>query len=332
MHIYDTRNNQVLTFNNTPHKHTPLTNRTEPLHVNVDSEYTDKDELNVDSVQVAIPELSDKVFVALDKNNDIGISFNPIFSGIEQLGGYKLSNVSENDLYSWGKEVRQVIDEICGDEIDNRTKKRLFKKAIEKGKFDNLLKEYNLSRTQLVFKKGELSLDVPEIKVDLIAHYMPADLFKIFGKNWHGVLLKSPLVQNRTLSFFNHQYIHLAHVMLDNTLCKIVFTLRDTMYRIPPKSKALGVQCEIFEADVGKLDDESIDKCNMSKMYWEQPELTLQYAALDPVATAALDQKQREYIGAIYKSFGLLPPNDISVMLRAMFFLTPQKIPQFSRA
>lgn len=169
----------------------------------------------------------------------------------------------------------------------------------------------------------KISLSVPIYKVDLTAHFLDADFFKLWGKDWQFLLLDTDLTQRRTLKGVIESYGYWG-----TQLVKVRIRLRDTMHRFPPSGgKGLAKQCEIFgvKKDLIKLDiitDEVAELIgverttqaimgNIEILLKKNPDLFRSYAAMDCKATLALDIKQRELLAQVRVDQGLSEKSDI---------------------
>ncbi|MFM6207191.1 hypothetical protein, partial [Planktothrix sp.] len=104
---------------------------------------------------------------------------------------------------------------------------------------------------------------------------------------------------------------------IENTLFEVHLSLRDYMYRFPPRHKGLDSQAKIFGLNAQKIDIESDyfavklgvkkDKIkeNMSLFKEKCLDDFIKYNVLDLLTTSELDKTQRELLHLLRSSFKL---------------------------
>ncbi len=282
-----------------------------------DTEFTQKHKMIVDCIGIYSPQLmNDRAIVWLyeELDND----FHPIINFFNVIG---LNTSSPDYLESLLDELGELQFHI----FDNANNpKKAYQQAIEDGVLDNFLDTYNLSIENIEYKRNskqktsELIIKPNRLIVELGFFFTPADLFKIFGKNHQDWLLNTARIsQYRVLKLMGNNDNKCIYLDIENTLFEIHLSLRDYMYRFPPRHKGLDSQAKIFGLNAQKIDIESDyfavklgvkkDKIkeNMSLFKEKCLDDFIKYNVLDLLTTSELDKTQRELLHLLRSNFKL---------------------------
>lgn len=282
-----------------------------------DTEFTQKLKMIVDCIGIYCPQLLNKtgivwLFEELDKD------FHPIINTFNSLG---LVTNSPDYLEPLLEELGELQFEIF-DTASNP--KKAYDKAVEDGMLDDFLITYNLSIENIQYKRNskqktsELIIKPDRLNIELGFFFTPADLFKIFGRNHQDWLLNTARIsQYRVLKLMGNNDNKCIYLDIENKLFEVGITLRDYMYRFPPRQKGLDSQAKIFGLNAQKIDIETDEialqlgikkeqiKENMSLFKAKFLDEFIKYNALDLFTTAELDIIQRELLHLLRSNFGL---------------------------
>lgn len=282
-----------------------------------DTEFTQKHKMIVDCVGIYSPQLmNDRAIVWL--YDELDDNFHPIINFLNTVG---LNTSSPDYLES----LLDELGELQFDIFDNATNpKKAYQQAIEDGVLDNFLDSYNLSIENLEYKRNskqktsELIIKPNRLIIELGFFFTPADLFKIFGKNHQDWLLNTARIsQYRVLKLMGNNDNKCIYLDIENTLFEVHLTLRDYMYRFPPRQKGLASQAEIFGLNAQKIDIENEDfaiklginkneiKENMSLFRENFIDDFIKYNVLDLLTTSELDKTQRDLLHLLRSNFKL---------------------------
>lgn len=309
-------------YNENPIKHLP-----ELVSSNIvsDTEFTKNFSMTVDLIGVYLPELV-KDYLVVFKREELTEDFHPLLSTLNTLG-YKIETANTDELLSVIGKIQELFNNVIDCNKSSREVNKTFKKSIEDGVFDHYLEELNVSPDCLSAEKdkntGDYTITVkpPNLNFSFLFFYGFADLFKIWGKNHQQSLLDANLVQQRCLKFRNAHGSDSPmneYNLINGELFQINYTLREVMYRFPPRSKGLDAQTNIFEVATKKMNVKTwtVAKAlgfdnlndvmeNFSHFLKNMPTEALQYHATDIFATWDLSQKQQTFYDVILQSFQL---------------------------
>ncbi|HLL44966.1 MAG TPA: hypothetical protein VK369_17570, partial [Segetibacter sp.] len=284
-----------------------------------DTEFTQKDKMIVDGIGIYLPGLIDSGLLVFEYD-ELTPEFHPVKSCLEALG----HSVQLADDESLGELLTNLAERFT-EIVDTSQSPRLIKKdyllALENGDFDDLLLEYGLDRSNLSYcrdskaKESYPIIQPVKIKNEHEFFFAPADLFKIWGQEWQNILLNSDLMQFRSLRVGKpiSQYFY-----IDEKLHELEITIRDSMYRFPPRKKSLDGQAKTFRLAKGKIDivkkefasemnipDENLIKENMSLFKKHFREIFFKYNAQDIFTSHELSETQQEFFNIILDSFNI---------------------------
>ncbi len=288
------------------------------LFITYDSEFEQKIKMSVEAIGLYLPQINDKYALVYLKE-ELSEDFNPITYPLRDLG-VKADFISEEDLDNLTGTIYEIFEELK-EEIPLKQIRKVYKKALSNGLFDEILKEYNLERTNLELKKCgqdyELLINLSGLELNLEAFFADVDLGKLIGKKYQDILLEADLEGRRFITSTSKK-IEYNPLWINGNLYELNLVLRDAMNRIPTLKKSLDNQCKIFGVKIGKLDIKTSEvaktmaltsteeiMANISLLKKYDPHLFCLYSGIDPVATRKVSEKQIEYINHIRKKFDL---------------------------
>jgi len=304
----------------------------------LDTEFTIKQKVVVDSIQLYCPELD---YAEVVNYPDLDPSFNPFTYLLERKEGLKnlfvytgdsgLDDYFRNDLNEsfngFVGEFYTLQEELVNGREYNRQEKRRIEAGIAEGIFDHLLEIWGLTSENLKVvgdkKTKEISIEIhpPQLEVTILTFFQDADIFKAIGKAFQFLFNDSQLEKRRVIKVSRTgRIIHPQYfVSLAGILHEPVLSIRDVMHRLPPRERGLDAQCKIFKAEHQKFDIETPEyaerlgvepkriKENMTLFRETFPEAFERYAIGDVYATWALHMRQSEYFNKVRADLDLDP-------------------------
>ena len=288
-----------------------------------DSEYTTREKLSINTIQILIPELQPD-YCLVYPEEQLTPSFSPWFSPLKDLG-HSVDPLSNEELELLLNDIRVKFEDIEDEVRSPKLLRKAVESAIEEGYFDECLKDYSIDRQCLKYvrehKSSDILLNLPKVKIELKAFFADVDLFKSIGKEWQRFILQAPLESRRVLKAGSRNSLALNPTMIDGNLYEIELIFRDVMNRLPVLSgNGLGNQCKVYNAQIGKIDIKSEElaaklglrsreeiMANMDLLKALDPILFYAYGGIDPHATNSLDGKHQELMDSIRSEFRLLP-------------------------
>ena len=315
-------------FNSKPIANISDLNQIEKIKIVADTEFSENSgRMTVEAIGLYLPEINDKSAIVYLKK-ELTNEFNPITYPLREYG-IKTEFITEDDLNYLLNTVDDIFQEIIED-ISPRQIRKAYKKALNKGAFDEILNEFNLERSNLEVKKEhkhsehEIFINLSKLDIYLEAFFWDADLFKIWGKNHQNIILDADLVSRRVIKS-DSKAIEIPPLWIENRLYGVNLVLRDAMNRVPPRVKSLDNQCKVFDVDLAKLNikTDKIAKLmgldskdeimkNIDLLFALDPNLASIYCAIDVAATHHLSLGQIKYINHIRDELELNPLDDIS--------------------
>jgi hypothetical protein len=264
-----------------------------------DTEYTQNDSMIVDVVGFRTSEVKFQNYTYHFLYEDIlDNTFHPIYSYFSLIRGmdvrpiqYELDNITE------------LLMNIESD-FDTTKKVTVLNKEIKQAtKYDELLKEYGLDVSKLIFiydkedRSNILNINHEKVNtthISLLFHAAEADLFKIGGTLWHNDIKceltsdngSKNLSHYRTLRFTSNPYNPKAtairlNCIINNVFYSIYVDLLDTMHVYPPAEKSLENQLNVFFAGKIKKMEINHDKSQMTTFRHKHETKFLQYNSSD---------------------------------------------------
>ena len=290
-----------------------------------DAEFTEwLKKLLVDCIGIYLPELIPNYLIVFTYK-ELNPDFHPLITAL-QAWGYNVKSANQDRLTNGVEQIQELFNNTIDCEKSSREINKQFKKAKEEGVFDHYLSDLNITSECLLVEKDKNSgsyaicVKPPKLNFPFLFFYGFADLFKIWGKNHQQHLLESNLVQQRCLKLRNaygSESPISEYNLVNGMLYEFNYTLRETMYRFPPRSKGLDAQTAIFEVDTRKINVktwnvakalgfENLNEVmgNFSHFLKTMPEDALQYHATDVFATWDLHLKQQVFYDVILETFG----------------------------
>lgn len=288
-----------------------------------DTEFTLKQKMIVDSVQLYLPDV-DKDGCLIFDYDSLDENFNPITTPLHWYG-HDIEMIGEDDFDSLFY-LQEILDTITLNVSKNKIKS-LFKTAIDEGTFNDVISPLNIKPSQLsysrnkVTKEIEIVVNLPKINIELEGFFNDVDLFKVWGSTFQKYILESRLESRRVIKSNGiGSDIKLGDaIKINGTLYEIYINLRDVMNRFPVLSgKSLDNQCRVYGAKIQKVNidcDETrlklglnaLDsiKANMTLLRELDPLLFILYGATDCYATHNLSIKLQELLDTIRGDFDL---------------------------
>ena len=282
-----------------------------------DTEFTEIDTMTVDCVGIYSPAIEANYAVVFTYD-ELSDDFNPIISYLQQFTRKPIEALSERDIETLLEDLTEVSAWVQDCEASASEIKNLYTEALNDGYFDDFLANWKLDRSCLKYSRKNKSSNVeiaPErIVVQLKFFFQFADLFKIWGQKWQYLLLKSYLIQFKTLRFMRTPPSFYAY--FNGKLYEFIIELREVMYRFPPRNKSLKGQATTFGLNQAKMDIASIASKmlhiaksdvyqNMTYIRENLLEEFLRYNAIDLFTTSELDSTQQKFLQIIEESFNL---------------------------
>jgi len=289
----------------------------EILNLYIDTEYTQKiNGMSVDCVGF-YSNLSEYGLVFTDTNLD---DLHPITSVLKSHNiDSKLIDFDLADMISELSELEESLN-LFG---SLKQLKEDFRIKKETGFFDSFLKKYSLHSEDLILvrKNKESSLDInpKSINVNLIGFFTFADLFKIGCEAWQLWLKTQQLSQYRSLKFMIGNYNPKPfkpeiYAIINNRFYSLKISLKDIMYRLPPREKSLKGQSITFNCKNRKIelrDDKLIEIWDfnfyedMTRFKNNHLNLFLKYNIQDVFTAVELDLVTQSFLDDINKDFDL---------------------------
>lgn len=308
--------------------HNPIVSPPEfkPTYLVSDTEFTKKIlKLSVDCIGVYLPDLIPDYLVVFTPEN-IDASFHPVQSTLKAFG-YDIESANQEELEENINSMQSTFEENVDCNQSSRKVSKAFREMMEQGYFDHQLANLNVEPECVTLSKDKntdsytISVAPPKIDIPFLFFYGFADLFKIWGKDYHQMLLESNLTQQRCLKLRNSHGRDtpiLEYNRIDGLLHEFRYSMREAMYRFPPIQKGLDAQTSIFEVATRKINvktwnianalgfDELSDVIgNFSHFIKMLPETALKYHATDVFATWDLHKKQQEFYDLILANFNV---------------------------
>ena len=304
----------------------PLTNNVdieqiEKIKIIYDTEFTYRNRLTVDSIQLYLPEInSDKGLVYF--RDELTNDFDFISKPLADLG-IDARLIDEDSLDYLLGEIYDLYENFTDGLSSTRMIKAAFKQALSNGIFDSILTEFNLTSDCLVCKRQPdktyfIEIELPKIIIEYEAFFADVDLFKTIGQNWQSIILEADLESRRVIKT-NRGEIGITPIWLNGKLYELGLSLRDAMNRFPVLSgKGLDNQCRVYQAKTTKIEIETDEiaaemglnsraniKANMSLLRELDPVLFALYGGTDVLATHNLSVKHQELLDGIRSDFDL---------------------------
>ena len=296
-----------------------------PTYLVSDTEFTKKSKLSVDCIGIYLPDLISDYAVVFTYD-ELTTNFHPLLSALKVFG-YDIESANQDELGEIIDSMQSTFEEYVDCNQPTRKVSKAFKEMLDKGYFDHQLASLNVEAECITLTKDKntdsyiVSVAPPKIDIPLLFFYGFADLFKIWGKDYHDTLLSSNLTQQRCLKLRNshgRETPILEYNRVNGVLYEFVYTTREAMYRFPPISKGLDAQTSIFEVATRKINVKTWDiatalgfdnlsdvMSNFTHFLNTLPELALKYHATDIFATWDLHKKQQEFYDLILANFNI---------------------------
>ena len=293
----------------------------EKLKIVYDTEFTYRNRLTVDSIQLYIPQINSTkalVYFRDELTNDFNFISKPLFDF-----GIDAKFIDEGSLEYLLGEIYDIYECLTDGMSSTRMIKSAFKQAVDKGKFKEILAEFNLNSDCLVCKKQSdktyfVEIILPKIIIEYEAFFADVDLFKTIGQSWQSIILEAELESRRVIKT-NRGHIGITPIWLNGKLYELGLSLRDAMNRFPVLSgKGLDNQCRVYQAKVNKINIETDEiakkmglnsaseiKGNMDLLRELDPVLFALYGGTDVFATHNLSVKHQELLDGIRRDFDL---------------------------
>lgn len=290
-----------------------------------DTEFTKKLKLSVDCIGVYFPQIVTD-FLVVFTYEELTPNFHPIIDSLNAFG-YSIKNANTDHLMTVIERMQESFNNTVNCELPARKINKAFKELVTEGYFDYDLIELNVDSDCLTLEKDKndgsyaITIKPPKLNFPFLFFYGFADLFKIWGKNYQHLILDSQLVQQRCLKVRNAHGSESPVTEYNNIngiLYEMRYTLREAMYRFPPRSKGLDAQTSIFKVNTKKInvktwavakalgfDNLSDVMENFATFLEKTPNEALKYHATDIFATWDLSLKQQEFFNVILRSFDM---------------------------
>ena len=293
----------------------------EKLKIVYDTEFTYRNRLTVDSIQLYIPQINSTkglVYFRDELTNNFNFISKPLFDL-----GIDAKFIDEDSLEYLLGEIYDIYETLTDGMSSTRMIKSAFKQAVDNGKFNEILAEFNLTSHCLVCKKQPdktyfVEIILPKIIIEYEAFFADVDLFKTIGQSWQSIILEAELESRRVIKT-NRGHIGITPIWLNGKLYELGLSLRDAMNRFPVLSgKGLDNQCRVYQAKVNKINIETDEiakkmglnstseiKANMTLLRELDPVLFALYGGTDVFATHNLSVKHQELLDGIRRDFNL---------------------------
>jgi hypothetical protein len=291
------------------------------LTIAYDTEFTFKDKLTVDSIQLFIPEIMNKHECLVYPYDELTIDFNPWIDPLNAMG-LNVNVSDENYVDDLLTKVQSYWYEITENVQSNRDYKKILKQTINDDLWQPILSSFNLTSDNLECKKindeYEILINLPKITINYLAFFADVDIFKTVGQNYQSILLDSSLESRRTIKTSEGTISHPV-ITLNDYLYEVEINLKDAMNRFPVLSgKGLDNQSRVYQTGIRKFDivtQQNSDKLglknpnqikeNMSLFRLKCFNDFLIYGAQDSIATYLLSEKLQELLTKIRTDFNL---------------------------
>jgi len=287
------------------------------LILNPDTEYTQKFLMTVDGIGIYSPQLAKNLgFVWL--YDELTPEFHPIINTLGIVGiKSSIPDYLDNLIGELGELEESIFD-------GERNPKKAYETALKEGCLLDFFDTYNLTQDNIIYKRNSrektssLIIKPQSLIVELGFFFQHADLFKIWGRNHQEWLLKTARIsQYRVLKLMGSNDNKCIYLDIENHLIEVKISLREYMYRFPPKSKGLDNQALIFGVSSRKIDikteeiavklgikkDEIME--NMSLLRENLIDDFINYLTVDLFTTNGLDETQRELLHLLRSNFDL---------------------------
>ncbi|MBD2485871.1 hypothetical protein [Planktothrix sp. FACHB-1365] len=282
-----------------------------------DTEYTQKHSMIVDGVGIYSPQLAkDKGFVWL--YDELTPDFHPIINTLEVVGiRSSVPHYLDILLEELGEVEESIFDDV-------KNPKKAYETALKEGYFSEFFNKYNLTEDNIIYKRNSkdktssLIIKPESILVELGFFFQHADLFKIWGRNHQDWLLNTARIsQYRVLKLMGSNDNKCMYLDIENRLIEVKISLREYMYRFPPRKKGLDEQAKIFSVGSRKIDIKRDDVAiklgikkeeimeNMSLLRENLIEEFINYLTVDLFTSHGLDVTQRELLHVLRNTFNL---------------------------
>ena len=282
-----------------------------------DTEYTQKLRMIVDGIGLYSPQLAKGLgFVWL--YNELTPNFHPIINTLDIVGiKSSVPNYLEELLEELGELESSIFD-------GEKNPKKAYDTAIKEGYLLDFLDTYNLTENNVIYKRNSkdktssLIIKPESILVELGCFFQHADFFKFWGRNHQEWLLKTARIsQYRVLKLMGSNDNKCFYLDIENRLIEVRISLREYMYRFPPRHKGLDNQAKIFGVESRKINiktDEIAVKLgikkdeimeNMTLLRENLVDEFINYLTVDLFTTHGLDKTQRELLHLLRSNFEL---------------------------
>jgi len=282
-----------------------------------DTEFTQKLKMVVDGIGIYSPQLAKNTgFVWL--YDELTPNFHPIINTLDIVGiKSSVPDYLDDLLIDLGELESSIFD-------GEKNPKKAYDNAIKEGCLSDFFDSYNLTEDNIIYKRNSkdktssLIIKPESLLVELGFFFQPADLFKIWGQNHQEWLLKTARIsQYRVLKLMGGNDNKCMYLDIENRLIEVKISLREYMYRFPPRQKGLDNQAKIFKVESRKIDikrddiavklgikkDEIME--NMSLLRENLIEEFINYLTVDLFTTHGLDETQRELLHVLRSNFDL---------------------------
>lgn len=295
----------------------------QPTYLVSDTEFTKKSKLLVDCVGIYLPNIIPDYEVVFTYD-ELTIDFHPVRNALKAFG-YNIELANEDALLEVISSMQKIFEELVDCTQSTRKVGKQFRELLTQGYFDHQLAELNVEPESVTLEKDKstesytICVKPPRVEIPFLFFYAFADLFKIFGKNHQHSLLNANLVQQRSLKLRNshgRETPIIEYNRIDGVLYEFRYSLREVMYRFPPRSKGLDAQTSIFEVDTKKINVKTWDIAtalgfdnlnevmeNFTHFLKTLPTNALGYHGRDIFSTWDLHLTQQEFYDLILKTF-----------------------------
>jgi hypothetical protein len=282
-----------------------------------DTEFTQKLKMVVDGIGIYSPQLAKNTgFVWL--YDELTPDFHPIINTLDVVG-------IKSSIPDYLDDLLVELGELESDIFDGeKNPKKAYETALKEGCLAEFFDSYNLTENNIIYKRNSkdktssLIIKPESLLVELGFFFQPADLFKIWGQHHQEWLLKTARIsQYRVLKLMGGNDNKCMYLDIENKLIEVKISLREYMYRFPPRQKGLDNQAKIFKVESRKIDIKTDDIAvklgvkkdeimeNMSLLKEKLIEEFINYLAVDLFTTQGLDEKQRELLHLLRSTFEL---------------------------
>ena len=282
-----------------------------------DTEFTQKSKMIVDGIGIYAPQLAENIgFVWL--YNELTPDFHPIINTLDIVGiKSSMPDYLDDLLIDLGELESSIFD-------GEKNPKQAYNTALKEDCLSDFFDSYNLTEDNIIYKRNSkektssLIIKPQSLLVELGFFFQPADLFKIWGQNHQEWLLKTARIsQYRVLKLMGGNDNKCMYLDIENRLIEVKISLREYMYRFPPRQKGLDNQAEIFKVESRKIDIKTDDIAvklgikkdeimeNMSLLREKLLKVFIVYLTVDIFTTHGLDEKQRELLQLLRSNFNL---------------------------